>query len=155
MTARFALRPSATGRYIVGIEASARLLQILCPCGSSLSRNGVPGVGLVSRGIAAVAAPPAPKIPPAGEISTPHAASNHPSGVDGGSAFARNRLTRFGLNAVTHPSWNWSPQRRCENPDPAPSESRAAMSVGNSASVHFAHPGVTYFHRGSPPGLYA
>ena len=29
------------------------------------------------------------------------------------------------------------------------------MSVGNSASVQFAHPGVTYFHRRSPPGLYA
>ena len=106
MVGRFAPSPSTTGRYIVGIEALARLLQTLCPCGSSFSRNGVPGVGLISRGINAVAAHPDTKIAPDDAMSTPHAVSNQPSGVEGGSVFARKRRTRFGLNAVIHPSWN-------------------------------------------------
>ncbi len=115
----------------------------------------MPGVGLASRGIDAVAAHPDTKIAPGAEIPTPYAVSNHPSGVDGGSVFARQRGCRFAENALIHPSWNWSPQHPCENPDTTTRLSRTAMSVAYSASEQLAHPGVAYFHRSSPPGLYA
>jgi hypothetical protein len=66
----------------------------------------VPGLGLISRGIAAVAAHPDTKMAVPGVIATPHAVSNQPKGVDGGSVFARHLRTRFGEKAVIHPSWN-------------------------------------------------
>ena len=156
MTARLPPIPSATSSDIVGITAvAARLLHTSLPCALIFTMIAVPGVGLVSSTISDVAAQPDAKTFPPLEMPTSVAVSNHEPGVGaGGSTFARQRRLSFRLNAVTQPSCIGSLQHPCENPDTTTRPLCTSMPVGNSAMLH-CHPGVTYFQRRSPPGVYA
>ena len=53
-----------------------------------------------------------------GVIPTPHAVSNHPRGVEGGSVFARNLRTRLGEKAVIHPRGTGRRSSRARTPTP-------------------------------------